>query len=207
MKLKYIVLVGALFSVPLLSHAFKGARPGGGSIFLPRVEKNNNNKNREPKPNTPRVEYDINGVTEEGEVNTEGLAFGENAGFGADTVTEASTGVVVVGTKKAENESWIRRSVTVASKFVVNLFPTAQAGVFKDKMTALTGAFRNAINESAAWDPDTRANLGKLIQLSEVVGVPEAIEQVKGIPKEDEVAQREWVEDMKCKCNPAVCPI
>lgn len=202
MKLRYIVLVGVLFLAPLLSHAFKSKR-GGFSPFLPPVIKKDSSKR--PSQNPPKVEYDINGSTEE----IENLAFGAEEGFGAegDTVTEKNIGSIVVGERREENDSWLRKSITAASKFVVNLFPAAKAEAFKDKVTALNGAFRNAINESATWDPDTRNNLGKLIKLSERVGVPEAIEQVKGIPKEDTEAQRAWVDDMTCKCNPALCPI
>lgn len=216
MKLRY-VLVGALFLVSLASQAgVTGKTAGGLSIFLPKLSPKSNEQlgnKRGRTTTTLRDDYN-NGSVDEVEEDRAFLTPAELLNGKDNTVNNESDGFIVVGQEakevEKENMNLFQWATGVAFKMASNFFPTAKAGEFKDKITAIRGAFNNAIKESSegvGWDPETRDNLVELMELSSTVGAPQAIEEVKGIPKEDEEAQRSWIDDMTCKCNPIACAI
>ena len=211
-KLKYM-LAGVLVLTPLFSQAaVTGKTATGTSIFLP------GNKGRigntEPGRVTPskgKVRDDFNGTGDEmSNVVVEDMAFTQPGDLLKGNVNQGDSGVIVVGrtAEKEENSRWFQKAGGVAWKAVINFFPTAKADAFESKVAAVTGAFSNAIRDSVHWGPKTRGNLGKLINGSySEEGLSQAIEDAKGIPAEDEEAQREWIDDMICKCNPVACAI
>lgn len=212
-NLKYI-LAGALVLTPLFSQAaVTGKTATGTSVTLPGAYSKGKLGNKERGRFTPSGQKIRDDLNQSGNVveDVAGDRAFQTPGDLLKGVVQDSDDNIVIGrsAEKEENKGWFAKAGGVAWKVVTNFFPEVKAdtGALQAKIANIKGAFDFAIRESTDWDPETRNNLGELIEQSHIVGISQAIEEVKGIPAEDKEAQRNWLEDMKCKCNPAACAI
>ena len=189
--------------------AAKTARPGGGSALLPRA--------------LPDSQADSQAVTEKYGVQCQGASCATQGGaalfneepqaVGAPSVAPSATGFFGSGginsvSSQAVSSQEGSKGLAAKTKQLLRRIPSvaAQAAAFfsgeSGKSAAeASQALANAVQESASWDAETRGVLSRFINIATLGsgGLPEAIEEAKGISDPQE--QEAWLENMLNQCS------